>query len=37
MRSLLFVFFSYTSKAVLRIHWKLEDEDEDEVDEVAVR
>lgn len=29
MRSLLFVFFSYNSKAVLRIDWKLEDEEDE--------
>ena len=30
MRSLLFVFFSYASKAALRIDWKLEEEEEEE-------
>jgi hypothetical protein len=29
-RRFLFVFFSYASKAALRIDWKLEEEEEDE-------
>ncbi len=30
VRSLLFVFFSYTSKAALRIDWELGDEDDED-------
>ena len=33
VRSLFFVFFSYTSKAALRTDWKLEVEEEEEEEE----
>jgi hypothetical protein len=33
VRSLLFVFFSYASKAALRIDWKSDEEEEEEEEE----
>jgi hypothetical protein len=36
VRSLLFVFFSYTSNAALKIDWKLEDDEDVDEDEGAV-